>query len=207
MRPAKLEDARTAFNEVSDGKFRGRDSFVKLLDVQSSLRLSGLDPATEASYTAIGTTKSVFTSLLREKYLRAARENYEDSIDANFLTSGRPFQDAISDLHLVPAYMALGGADPQKEESWEAAIGVSRADYLGVQRSRFVNEAKRIYDMVQQPERNHQSKVSALEGAQYYLKQARFDLSDEQAYQAIQTTKTDFDALLKKERALSLKPF
>ncbi|TAL31165.1 MAG: hypothetical protein EPN97_11305 [Alphaproteobacteria bacterium] len=207
MRPTNLEDARSAFNEVSAGTLRGRDSFAKLLGAQSNLRLSGMDPASEEAYKAIGTTKETFTSLLRAKYLRAARENYEDSIDANFLGANRQIQDALSDLHLVPAYMALGGLDPAKDESWPAAIGASREEYMTVKRTRLTDEAKRCFDMVEQPNRDHKSKVSALESAQYYLKEAGFSLTDEKAYAAIKTTKTDFDALQKKERELAHREF
>lgn len=207
MRPTNLEDARSAFNEVSAGALRGRDSFARLLGAQSNLRLSGLDPASEEAYKAIGTTKEVFTTLLRTKYLRAARENYEDSIDANFLGANRQIQDALSDLHLVPAYMALGGLDPAKDESWQAAIGASREDYLNVKRTRLTDEAKRCFDMVEQPNRDHRSKVSALECAQYYLKEAGFSPADEKAYVAIKTTKADFDALQKKERELAHREF
>jgi hypothetical protein len=207
MRPTNLEDARSAFNDVSAGTLRGRDSFVKLLGAQSNLRLSGLDPASEQAYTAIGTTKETFTSLLRTKYLRAARENYEDSIDANFLGANRQIQDALSDLHLVPAYMALGGMDPAKDESWQAAIGASREEYLSVKRTRLTDEAKRCFDMVEPPNRSHRDKVSALESAQYYLKEAGFSPADEKAYVAIKTTKADFDALDKKERELAHKEY
>lgn len=135
MQLTLLEKAKKSFAEAASGAFRGRDSFCRLLDAMSHLRVSGLLPELETSYAAIKTTKQEFETLLRSQYRRAALENYQDSRDENFLASGRRAHEALSDLHLVPVYMKLGGLDPALEESW-TTCGINREDYLAVRRAR-----------------------------------------------------------------------
>lgn len=198
--------AKEAFNEAKSGALRGRETFVKLLGAQSDLRLAGFDPATDAAYVKLETSRAAFTELLRENYRRAARENYEDSTDERFRGSGRRNAEAISDLHLVPAYMERGGLDPEKEESWQA-LGVRREDYLKLRRARLVDEAARSFALAAEENRPARDRVSALESARYYLGEAGFDPDDDNAYQALGTTKEQFDSRLAENRQRSLKLF
>lgn len=199
-----IDRAREAFNEAKSGTLRGRESFSKLLTAQSDLRLAGLDPATDAAYTELETDCASFTKLLHENYRRAARENYEDSTDERFLGSGRPIAEAVSDLHLVPAYMELGGLDPEKEESWQE-LGVRREDYLKLRSTRLVDEAARSFALAAEEDRPARDRVLALESARYYLGEAGYDPDDEKAYQALGTTKEQFDSRLAENHQHSYK--
>lgn len=173
--------AKEAYNEAASGALRGRESFVKLLGAQTDLRLAGLDPAGDGAYGRLGTTREAFTALLRDKYRAAARENYEDSTDARFRGTGRAISEAISDLHLVPAYMALGGLDPAQDAAWQA-IGVSREDYLSLRRAHLFEEAERSLTLAQEPGRSPHNALLARQAADFYRREAETDLTQHPAY-------------------------
>lgn len=173
--------AKEAYNEAASGALRGRESFVKLLGAQTDLRLAGLDPAGDGAYGRLGTTREAFTALLRDKYRAAARENYEDSMDARFAGSGRAISEAVNDLHLVPAYMALGGLDPAQDAAWQE-IGISKQDYLDLRRTRLLEEAERSLTLAQEPGRSPHNAQLARQAAGFYRSEAETDITRNPAY-------------------------
>lgn len=142
----RLNAARADFEKVRDGGVpRGREAFVALLNVQSALRLQNL--GNPVNYSLIGTQEQAFGQLLQAQYRLAARQNYEDSTDANFLPSGRPVTDALSDLHLAPAYMRSGGLNPARDADWREN-NVPVEDFITAKIARLTQAAKTSWDQV-----------------------------------------------------------
>ncbi len=200
--PGKFDDLIASFNEVSTGNLRGIDAFKALREIQFQLRFRHhFDPAQENAYLAINTTRQAFGALLRDKYFLAAQQNYEGATDERFAGANRPIQEALSDLHLVPVYMAIGkeaagDKEPVSAQDWQK-IGVSKEDYEALFNTRRVDEARRIWGFAKDPARNYQDFTNVIHTVGYYLKEAGFDLSDtEKVFKALGTTKDEFDALL-----------
>ena len=191
MYQTPLEKAQKSFAEAASGAFRGRDSFCKILDAISNLRCAGYNPESDKAYAIVGTTKQELQSLLQSRYRQAARENYQDSTDENFKGSGRTILEALSDLHLAPVYMEWGGLNPQLEESWEKC-GIDHNDYLATYNARRIDEAARIWNLVKDPARKPASNIIALENTLTLLKEAGLDVTQEETYLRIGTTKQDF---------------
>jgi hypothetical protein len=191
-----------SFNEVGTGNMRGIDAFKNLREIQSQLRLRHfLDPAQDSAYVPLNTTRQEFNRVLRGKYFLAAQQNYEGATDERFTGANRPIQEALSDLHLVPVYMqigkeATGDREPLTAQDWQK-IGVTKEDYERLYNTRRVDEARRIWGFAKDPARSYQDFTNVIHTVGYYLKDAGFDLSDrEKVFQAIGTTKDEFDALL-----------
>ena len=206
MYQTPLERAKTSFAEAASGAFRGRDSFCKVLDAMSHIRIAGYNPEREEAYTALGTTKQEFYGLLQSRYRQAARENYQDSTDERFKGSGRSIQEALSDLHLAPVYMELGGLNPRLEESW-AECGIDRKDYSAVYSTRRIDEAARVWNLLKDPKRDTASNIIALENILTLLTEAGLDVSQEETYPHIGITKPDFDGLLSAKHQALASPF
>jgi hypothetical protein len=195
-------DLTAIYNEVAAGNMRGREAFVALREIQSQLRhRHHLDPGQDGAYYPLNTTRQEFNRVLGEKYFLAARQNYEDSTDERFIGANRSIQEALSDLHLVPAYMAIGkeatgNKEPLTGEDWKK-IGVTEEGYQRLFNTRRTDEARRIWGFAKDPARDYQSFTHVIHDVGYYLKQAGFDLSDkEKVFAALGTTGEEFDGLV-----------
>ncbi|HTK83559.1 MAG TPA: hypothetical protein VL625_00605 [Patescibacteria group bacterium] len=204
-RAAKLTEMIATYDDVvhhrfqgNEGALRGKPAFVLLLGLMSDLRIhQGLDPEREESYAALNTTKAAFKDLLQAEYRRASWENIEDALDRK-----RQPLDVLSDLHLVPAYMELGGLDP-KQEPWPTndtnRCYYSQEFYEHLKGEWTMAEAQRLYNMARDRRSGDPAGAkSALEGVQYRLKEAGplLKVSGDELYAQLDTTAAKFGSFL-----------
>lgn len=199
MNNTLLARARGSFNDATSGNFRGRDSFCKLLNTMSDLSLAGFNRDSRETYAALNTTKQKFEDLQRSAYRQAARENYQDSTAERFAGSGRPVHEALFDLHFVPVYMEKGGLDPKREESW-AECGINHADYIALYNTHRIAEACRLWNLTKNPDRSMKSNCNVLGIVLGLLTEAGLDVTEEETYNHLQTTKQDFDSFFDRQR-------
>lgn len=196
------EEEQSSFNQASSGTLRGRESFCKLLDTIEQFQEAGLNPECEET----NITRQNFQALLHAKYRQAARENYEDSTEERFSGSGRPPREALSDLHLVPVYMELSGLDPEQEQSW-TECGINHNDYISVYNARRIDEAARIWELIQNREKHTASNIAAHENILTLLKEAGLNTAEEKTYTRIKATKQEFERYLEVQKNLRNYPY
>lgn len=190
-----LKALTESFNEVNTGNFRGVDAFCKLLEIRTQLKNTQ-----NGDYHVLKTNLEAFNNLLHDKYFLAAQQLYEGATDQHFLGSKRTVSEALSDLHLVPVYMALGkeaagNKAPLTEQDWQR-INVTKTDYDALVSTRLTDEARRVWELALQESVSYNAFTNLVHETGLLLQRAGVKLSDEKACLALGTTKDAFDAVL-----------
>lgn len=189
-----VTDAKTAYAKARDPETKDWSIILSFEETLLCLRDAGFDTRKGEGFALLETTKAEFDAAMLPSMTKAAKLYFEWSQDRE----ETPIY-ALSCMDQLDGMLKLSGYDFETDAPYKL-IGTTRGEYEKVKRDVTLNFGRDNLSHVGEEQYNSQA---CLYNAKNALRRLNLDLTKEESYAALGTTKAEFERLEKKYGVLT----